>query len=140
MDASTKPLQRQRSPTEDFFDLTIKYVAVWGVALSLGEATNRVLHDVLPYGWRIIISLLAVYLFALIFFWGGTRRSGLRDSFLAWRYPIAMLLAAYAGYQLHIYDYGRSQEARLNEAARWACAKNVSCQKAAVDYLADKEL
>jgi hypothetical protein len=136
MDISDKPL---RSPGEELFDLTIKYVAFWGTAAIIERATDHLLSEVLSFGWRTSISLLAVLLFVVTILWSDKRRPDLRDAFLAWRYPIAMLLAAYGGYQLHVYDYGRSQEARLNEAARWACAKNDSCQKAAVDYILDKE-
>ncbi len=136
MDVSEKT--RQRGQAEELFDLTIKYVAVWGTAAVIGEGLNRLLSELLPRGWRLSISLLAVYIFALIIFWGGSKRSGLRDAVLAWRYPIAMLLTAYLGYQWHAYEFLRSHEARLNEAARQACAKNISCQKAVVDYLSDK--
>ena len=69
-------------------------------------------------------------------FWGGEKWPGLRESFYAWRYPIVIVLAVYAGYQWHGYDYARSQEARLNEAVRWACAKSPLCQEMAVEYLA----
>jgi hypothetical protein len=136
MDISDKTL---RSPGEELFDLSIKYLALWGSALAIEGVTNHFLRDLLPFGWRTSISFVAALLFGIAIFWSDKWRPDLRDAFLAWRYPIAMLLAAYGGYQLHIYDYGRSQEARLSEAARWACEKNVSCQKAAVDYLFDKD-
>jgi hypothetical protein len=76
MDASNKPL---RGPAEELLDLTIKYVAVWGAAAVIGEGINSFLSELLPRGWRINISLLAVYLFALIIFWGGSKRPGLRE-------------------------------------------------------------
>jgi len=137
MDVSNKPL---RSAGAELFDAVIKLVAVWGTAAVVGEGMNRLLSELLSRGWRLSISLLAAYLFLLIFFWGGDKRPDLRDAFLAWRYPMVMLLAAYVGYQGHAHDYGRSLDGRLNEAARWACAKSQSCQKTALDYLADKEL
>jgi hypothetical protein len=136
MEISDKTL---RSSGEELFDLTIKYVAFWGTAAIIERVTDHLLNEVLPFGWRTGISLLAALLFVIAILWSDKRRPALRVAFLAWRYPIAMVLAAYAGYQLHIYDYGRSQEARLNEAARWACAKNASCQKTALDYLFDKD-
>jgi hypothetical protein len=135
MDFSNKPL---RSPGEEVFDGIVKAVAIWGTAWLIGEGTDQLLGTLMPRGWRDGISLLAAGLFLFTFFWSCHRRPDLREAFLAWRYPIAILLAVYGGYQLHIYDYGRSQEARLNEAARWACAKNASCQKAALDYSFDK--
>ena len=138
MDVSEKT--RQRGPAEELFDLTIKYAAVWGAAAVIGEGINRLLSDLLPRGWRISISLLAVYLFALIIFWGGRKRSSLRDAVLAWRYLIAITLAVYVGYQWCAHDYGRSHEALISEAARRACAQNLSCKKAAVDYLSDKQI
>lgn len=137
MDVSKKPL---RGPAEELFDLTIKYVAVWGTAAVIGEGINGLLSELLPRGWRISISLLAVYLFVLIIFWGGSKRPGLRDAFLAWRYLVAILLAIYLGYQWQAYDYGRSPEALISEAARRACAQNLSCKKAAGDYLSDKQI
>jgi hypothetical protein len=127
------------SSGEELFDLTIKYVAFWGTAAIIERVTDHLLNEVLPFGWRTSLSLIPALLFVVTFLWSDKRRPVLRDAFLAWRYPIALLLAAYGGYQLHIYDYGRSEEARLNEAARWACAKNVPCQKAAVAYLFDKD-
>jgi len=136
MEASNKPL---RSPAEELFDLASKLVAVWGTAFMVVDGVDHLLREVLPRAWHISISLAAAYLFLLAFFWGGEKRPALRDGFLAWRYPIAMLLAAYVGYLWHAHDYGRSREGRLNEAARWACARNVSCQKLALGYSADKE-
>ncbi len=138
MDVSEKT--PQRGSAEELFDLTIKYVAVWGTAIGIGEGINGLLSGLLPRGWRISISLLAAYLFVLIIFWGGSKRPRFRDAFLAWRYPIAILLATYVGYQWHAHDYGRSREALTNEAARWACSQNLSCKKAALDYLSDKQI
>jgi len=98
MDVSNKPL---RSAGAELFDAVIKLVAVWGTAAVVGEGMNRLLSELLSRGWRLSISLLAAYLFLLIFFWGGDKRPDLRDAFLAWRYPMVMLLAAYVGYQGH---------------------------------------
>ncbi|NOJ40905.1 hypothetical protein [Bradyrhizobium australiense] len=106
----------------------------------IAELANHVLTGLLPHPARVGIWLILVLLLVGGFFWGGEKWPRLRESFFAWRYPIAMLLAAYVGYQWHAHDYARSEEARLNEAARLACAKSSLCRKTAVDYLAGKEL
>jgi hypothetical protein len=135
MDASNKSV---RGPAEELFDSAIKVVAVWGTAVMVGEGINRLLMEILPRGWRMGISLIAVLVVASALMQGCGLWPRFRDVFFAWRYPIAILLAVYAGYQWQASDYPKSREGRLNEAARWACAKIPSCQSAALEYLSDK--
>ena len=136
MDASNNSIQ---GSGEQLFDGLNRGAAVWGSALTVGEAINRLLSEILSRGWRMGVSFLAAYLFVLAIFWGGEKWPRLRETFFAWRYPIAMLLAVYVGYQWHAHDYANSEEARLNDAVRWACTKSQSCQKTAVEYLVGRE-
>lgn len=120
---------------DELLDILIRWVAVWGTAWVVGEAINRLLLDVLPRGWRIAISLLVPLVIVGALLPAAERWPRFGKAFFAWRYPIAFLLAGYVGYQLHIRDYKESDEARLNEARRVVCMKNISCQRAVVDYL-----
>lgn len=120
--------------------MVVRAAVVWGSALMIAELANEALIGVLSRPTRVGIWLVLVFSLVGGFFWIGGRWPWWRDAFLSWRYPIAMLLAAYVGSQWHVYDYTRSEEARLNEAARWACAKSTFCQKTAVEYLAGREI
>lgn len=137
MDASRR---LERRAGEEWWDAVIRAAVVWGAAFVIAELADHALTGLVTRPAR--VGICSVVVFSLVggFFWGGERWPRWRDSFLGWRYPIAMLLAAYVGYQWHAYDYIRSEEARLNEAARWACAKSTVCQKAAVDYLVGREI
>jgi hypothetical protein len=124
---------------DELLDILIRMVAVWGTGWMGGEIVNRLLLDVLPRGWRIGISLVVTLGIVAALLPATKLWPRFGRTFFAWRYPIALLLAGYVGYQWHIHDYKESEEARLNEAIRWACAKSQSCQQAAVNYLVGKE-
>ncbi|WKA26385.1 hypothetical protein [Bradyrhizobium roseum] len=106
----------------------------------IAELANEALIGLLSRPARVVVWLVLVFSLVGGFFWIGGRWPRWRDAFLSWRYPIAMLLAAYVGYQWHVDDHAGSEEARLNEAARWACSKSKVCQKTAVEYLAGREI
>lgn len=125
---------------EEWTDLVIRAVVVWGSALMMAELIDHALIGLVSRPARVGIGLVAVVSLVGGFLWGGERWPRWRDAFLSWRYPIAMLLAVYVGYQWHAYDYTRSEEATFNEAVRRACAKSASCQKAAVEYLVGREI
>jgi hypothetical protein len=114
---------------EELFDSAIKVVAVWGGAVMVGEGVNRLLMEILPRGWRIGISLVATLVVVAALLEGCGLWPRFRYAFFAWRYPIAILLAVYDGYQWHAHEFGRSQEARLNEAARWACEEPIVSER-----------
>jgi hypothetical protein len=135
MEASNKS---GRGPGEELFDGLVRGVAVWWPAYMISEGLNHILSEVVSRGWRINISIVVPLLFVGTIFWGGERWPRLRDAFYALRYPIAMLLAVYVGYQWHAHDYANSEEARLNEAVRLACTKSQSCPNTAVEYLVGK--
>lgn len=133
MDISGKP---KESPGEAWWDLIIRAVVVWGTALMIAELTNHALIGVIPRGPRMLSCLILILLLVGGFFWGGETWPRLRDGFYSLRIPIAMVLAIYVGYQWHASDYAKSEEARLNEATRKACATSQLCQKRALGYLA----
>jgi hypothetical protein len=132
MDASNKSI---RDSGEELFDFVIKVVAVWGTALTMGTGLSHLLMDIASRGWRLAISSIVTLVIASALMQACTLWPRFGRAFYVWRYPIAILVAVYVGYQWHAYDYPRSQEGQINEATRWACAKSPSCQKAAVDYL-----
>ena len=142
MQTSSKSPPRIPSPAEELFDLTIKYLAVWGTSAGIGSAVYTILRsaNLLTYGWRLGISMLVTYLAVLTIFVGGSKRPDLREAFLAWRYAIAILIAVYVGYSWHADAYSKSNEALVNNAVRWACSRNQQCVHAAEQYLADKNL
>jgi hypothetical protein len=125
-------------PGDELLDILIRWAAVWGPAWVGGETINRLLLDILPRGWRMGISLLVPLVIVGALLPAAERWPRFGRAFFAWRYPIALLLAGYVGYQWHIYDYKESDEARLNEARRVACMKSISCQRAVVEYLTGK--
>ncbi len=133
---------RRSTPGEELLDGMITGVAVWGTAIGLGYAANIALSAIglSHYGWRLGLSGIVTYLTVLSILLGGQKRPDLRNAFLAWRYPIAILVAGYVGYSLHSYVYSKSNEALVNNAARWACSRNQQCVHAAEQYLADKNL
>lgn len=136
MGISDKPVS---GSAEELFDIVIRYVAVWGTALTAGDEANRLLGDSISRGWRVGLSLLVIWVVVMTIFLSWEKWPRIGRAFFAWRYPISIMLAVYVGYQWHAHDYGHSREAKLNEAARWACAKSPSCQSAALDYLSDKD-
>jgi hypothetical protein len=127
---------------EELYDLSTKYVAVWGVAFGMAWIVDYALSAVVPlaYGWRMGLSGLALYLTALTIFVGGRRRTDLLDSLMAWRHVITVLLAGMIGYAWHAHDYSNSNDALLNEASRWACAQHSPCIQSVERYLFDRKM
>jgi hypothetical protein len=120
---------------EQLLDMLSRMVAVWGTAWAGGEIINRLLFEVVPRGWRMGITLLVTLVIVAAVQPATKLWPRFGRTFFAWRYPIVLMFAVYAGYQWHIHDYKESEEARLNEARRVACTKSISCQRAVVEYL-----